>query len=163
MTLPVPAVGDQATAAFADALAYEYNNGFLGDNVASATVTLATATTNYAATSAVTFTLTQTGRVRIVTSCQFTMATGGVDGRYRQQSAYNSGTSATPASATAVGGLFCVAISNVGDLASGFGDGTVLLAAGTYTAYPLVSRNTGGTATDTARSSYTAVYLVGPV
>lgn len=161
MTLTRPAVGDKATAAWADAAADQLNKGgYLNDQSSAGTVTLATAAANVASSATTTFTLTETRRVRIVTSCQFLMSSG-TDGRYRLQSAYNSGSSAVPGSAVSVGALFGNVASAVGDIVSCFGDGTVLLAAGTYTAYALVSRNAGGGATDTARSSYVAVYDCG--
>lgn len=161
MALTPPAVGDKATAVFADAAANQLNNGgFITDATSSSTVTLATAVANVASSATVTFTLTETRRVRIVTSCQFSMASG-TDGRYRLNSAYNSGVSVVLGSAITVGALFGTCITTVGDICSGFGDGTVVLAAGSYTAYALVQRNSGGGATDTARTSYVAVYDCG--
>jgi hypothetical protein len=124
------------------AVAAAAGQGFIGDSAAGAAVTLST-TSAFASTTTVTFTLTSTRRVRI-------MGTIGVQantapGHYSIRAGYNSGSSAVIGSFIGVGGsgfLLTTTTAGGNGAVSGMHEGTVLLTAGTYTAYISITRVT---------------------
>lgn len=134
---------------------------YVGSNSSATGVTLATAGTLVASSAKVTFTLAVQTRVAIDGSIQFSMA-GGTNGVYFSQSGYNSGATATIGSVTRLG---FTGITNIASTTLGLGSvasvGDVLLAAGQYTAYLAVQRNSGGGATDTAVNGYVRVTSIG--
>lgn len=162
MSITVPVTGTPiSSTTFGIAVANQLNNGqFIGDNSTATGVTLASAATFVASSASVTFTLTETRRVRIVGMIQFTM-NGGTNGIYFAQSGYNSGSSAVIASVTRLAFASISSLATTSLKGSCNTDGTVVLAAGTYTAYMAVQRNSGGGATDTAQNGYVAVYDCG--
>lgn len=163
MAVSVPAVGDSATAAYADAVANALNVQVLGDTgtVSAGAPTLST-TSAFAGQATVTFTLAVQTRVRVDVIAQFQGT--GTQGRFLVRPGYNTGSSAVIGSVVQIGFFGSV---QTGSVSGGGGDstsasfGTVLLAPGTYTAYPVVQRASGGTATDVCQSSMTLVTAVG--
>jgi len=144
-------------------LAAQSSLGYYGDQTSAATVTLST-TSAFAGGAAVTFTLSTQRRVRIVCNARFQM-TSGTSGRYQLIAACNSGTTPTIGSAT-LGGLaqsLVLTITSLSGSASLQQEGTILLAAGTYVAYPSLTRLSGGSTTDTVPACYVAVYDAGSV
>jgi hypothetical protein len=163
VAIPLVAVGDKATAAWANAVANFINNLYLGDNTVAGPVTLAT-TALVAGGSSVTVTLAQQTRVRIYTQAMFTMLTA-TNGRYIIRSLYNTGAAVNVATAIQVQNPGAILIPPL--LAGSQGacsastEGTVLLAAGQYTFSPGVQRASGGGATDTAANAYVSVQAIG--
>lgn len=133
------------------AVVQSLGQGLLGYQESSATVTLVSAAVDVAATASVTFTLATQRRIRVDVMCQFSMASG-TSAQYRMQIGYNTGSSVVIGSVTKVGHVACTEITVVGAIQSSGDFTTILLPAGTYTVYPAVQRNSGGSATDTARS-----------
>lgn len=174
MTFPIPssALPDTSlvTAAQLNSKIYGPVNGLGGflygedDGLVSDTVTLSSTADFLAAATFVTFTLAATRRVRVVTAARFQM-TSGASGLYVVTSTYVAGGSATLTGAVKLGqagaNTFVVTVAgNTGTLKGG-AEHSVLLTAGTYTAFPVVSRAAGGSATDTAALAYCAVYDAG--
>ena len=153
MTFPSPfASGTVVTKAQLDSL----GRGFMSETSAGAAVTLSTTgTAPFASSSKITFTLTDTRRVRIVVSCRF--APSGSTGRYNIEPGYNSGSSINLGSATFVGQP---------QLRGGYQHHTGVSAIrGDRTAdrrhvdsVAGLGRVSGGTATDQADTFYIAVY-----
>jgi hypothetical protein len=140
--------------------------GFLGEATGLTTVTLTAGNTNYAAaTTGFVFTLATQRRIRLWSQGQFTMGTGGTLGRYYIRAGYNTGTTPVIANVLYAGTYNHVVVGTVGapGMNSGSTEGTVLLAAGTYCAYPVVQRVSGGTTTDSVLAQNFAVYDVGAV
>lgn len=137
--------------------------GSYGETIDGSAVTLST-TSAFAGAATRTFNLTSQRRVRIVTQTRFQLAAG-TSARYLLQSAYNAGSSASIGSATTVGTAASQVLSIIGVNGSGtlMQEGTALLAAGTYTAYPSVTRAANGSTTDVATGFYVAVYDAGSV
>lgn len=161
MPITSPAVGDQATAAWAVSVAAQLNaGGWIGGNTSASTVTLST-TSAFAGLGSKTFTLTEQRRVRIYVNVEYDPATA-VIATYQTIAGYNSGSSAVIGSFTQAGMPFSINYATVRPF-NGAVEGTVLLAAGTYTAYASVKRVSGGTATDTAGPFQVDVYDVGSV
>ena len=133
---------------------------FYGEGNSTSSVTLSS-TADFAGLGAVTFTLSVQRRVKITTMATFIPATA-VQAGYRVQSAYNTGSSAVIGSVVKIGQQCAV---DDGDATtrnrSGVAVGTVLLTAGTYTAYGAVARPAGGAATDTATNFYVLVEDLG--
>lgn len=130
--------------------------GFLGGSTASGTTNPGTSGANVPASAQYVFTLPVQRRVRIVTSGTFTSATA--PARYFLISAYNAGgTAGTP---IVVGTTRSVTNQATGSAGAntGYGDGTVLLAANTYIAYPATQRSSGGAAGDTCGVNSVDVY-----
>jgi hypothetical protein len=139
--------------------------GFVGETVSGSSVTLASAATKVAAAASVTWVVPAglTGRYKITTSAQFVPASA-TNGRYLVQSSYNASGSVSIGSTIGVGQAIAVLTNN--SLAGGGPTGspaigTVLLTAGTYTAYPAVTRSSGGNAADTVNTPYVLVEHVG--
>lgn len=140
--------------------------GFLyGDSANTSNATLATLSANVAGLATVTFTLPVQRRVRIVTGARYALGTT-TNGRMTIIPGYNTG--ATPVIGSAVlltNGQYHISnFSSTGGAAgslSGTTEASVLLAAGQYTAYAVVSRASGGSASDAAAVFYTAVYDAG--
>lgn len=156
MAITRPSVGDQATAAWADSVADALNNPFLGEASSVSILTLST-TSAFAGLATETFTLIQQTRVEIKTVARCKGTSGG---RIQVQSAYNTGSSANIATAVLLGQPFDCGSDANSLWSSGFGIGTALLAAGTYTAYASLKRFAGA-ATDTADDFYVSVLAVG--
>lgn len=162
MSIATPAVGDKATAAWANGVATAVNSlGFINDSIAGAAVTLST-TSAFASTTAVTFTLTAQTRVRIDVVAVYVMASG-TSGRYLARAAYNTGSSPVIGSAITPGqaGVAIATVTGGNGAPSANTFGTALLAAGTYTAYVSVQRSAGGSATDTAQNFDVLVTAIG--
>lgn len=164
MAIPLPAVGDKASASWADAVAAAINAPVLGDVSTSAAVTLATAATDVAGTAQVTFTLPVQTRVKISVVCRYLLGST-TAGRAVLQAAYNSGGAAAIGSVVKIG-AFASSFNNSAIIgATGASSvttfATVLLAPGTYTAYGAVQRGSGGSASDTASVFGTLVEAVG--
>lgn len=143
--------------------------GFLygeAEGTGSNSVTLASTVTNYLVpTSSVTFTLASQRRVRIKVSARFQAGAAPVD--YVVYATYVAGSSATLTGATTLGQTGANQVFTTITAASGavtsHAEHSVLLAAGTYTAFPVAVRSAGGGASDFAAFGYCAVYDAGNV
>jgi hypothetical protein len=140
--------------------------GFVDESLTGTSVVLST-TAAKAAGANVTFVVPTglTGRYKITTSAQFVPASA-ANGRYLLQSSYNTGGSVVIGSAVSVGQAIALTTDNTaagGGPAGNTAVGTVLLTAGTYTAYPVVTRNAGGNSSDTANTPYVLVEHIGVV
>lgn len=138
--------------------------GIYDEDDGTGTVTLATLGANLqSAATSITVTTTGQRRFRVVASALF--QSGTAIGMYHCVPAYNTGGSVVVASAIAIGnGGYCsTPATGTGGRVTTGADHSVLLAAGTYTFYPLVRRHAGGSATDTADIGYIAVYDEGSV
>lgn len=139
---------------------------YYGENISGSTVPLTTAATNVAGAASVTFTLTQQRRVKITVEASYRLGTT-TGGQMRMLPGYNSGSSVVIGSATTIGVTgYCRNDSATTGINGANGSttfGTVLLPAGTYTAYAVVQRAVGGSASDVAASFYTLVEDVGAV
>lgn len=146
------------------AIAAAAGQGFIGDSSAGSPVTLSS-TSAFASTTTVTFTLTSTRRVRLVGSIGIQANTA--PGHYSIRVGYNAGSSAVIGSFVNVGSPgFLMSTSTAGGngAVSGVHEGTVLLTAGTYTAYLSIVRGTGtGGVTDVTLWPYVAVSDIGAV
>jgi hypothetical protein len=145
-------------------LADQTPQGFVTEAASGGSVTLATAGVPVAGAAAATFTLTTQRRVRIEVNAQFIMSSG-TNGRYWVKADYNAGSSPLIGSVTEIGRRGVVVLTATGSAgaASAFTAGSVLLPAGTYTAYGSCTRSSGGSGSDTAAGEfYVAVYDVGP-
>lgn len=133
--------------------------GFIDDTEDTTPVTLSTTSAMTAASQV--FTLASQRRVRIESMANFNLSAAGT-AQYACRSAYNTGSSTVASTATQFGfiGRCSTATASTNGECSADSDGTVLLAAGTYTALCLVFRVSGGFAADTCPSSYIAVYDV---
>ena len=152
------AAQDIATKNYVDASA----GRLYGENENTTTLLMAAASTNYIVPSvSVTFTLTVQRRVRIVCAARMDAASGATSAM-QFQCAYVAGSSATLTGATLLGNA-SMGSTNVasGLFARMREEHTVLLAAGTYTAFGVASRVNGG-ASDVLRGGYCAVYDAGP-
>jgi hypothetical protein len=143
---------------------YGEQEGTSGNNV-----TLVTNATDYLVpvsvpTTKLTFTLTTQRRVRIIVSYRPNMASG-TGGAYTVRAGYVAGSTATLTGAVILGqpGSNQIFIAGIGGTfaVTVRGEHTVLLAAGTYTVFPVAQRPVGGGNTDTANLGYVAVYDVG--
>lgn len=129
-------------------------------------VTLSSSSTNFLVpiTTPATFSLTSTRRVRILVTARFNTASG-TPGTYTIYAAYVTGTSATLSGSVRLGiagAQQCLATATGGGGSpTGTAEHSVLLAAGVYTAFPIVQRVANGSATDTALLGYCAVYDMG--
>lgn len=137
------------------------SGGYLGDANSGASITLST-TSDFAGNGGQTFTLSSTRRVLILTIARYQIASSA--GRMTVQSGYNSGTSPSIGSVMKVGqGSFVTCtVTGLNGTASVPAFGTALLSAGTYTAYPVVTR-VGGSTTDLANTFGTLVLDMGSV
>lgn len=133
--------------------------GFLGELEDATPVTLST--TSATTSASLVFTLAASRRVRIISMANFNLSAAGT-AQYACRSAYNTGSSTVASTATQFGfiGRCSTATASTNGECSADSDGTVVLAAGTYTAIALVFRVSGGFAADTCPSSYIAVYDV---
>jgi hypothetical protein len=144
-----------------------YVGGFLygeSEGQSTDTVTMAATATNYLVpATAVTFTLSQQRRVRIVGAAR--MQSGTVVGNYTARVAYVSGGTATLTGATILGvdGANQVTTPGTGSGSAMKADAehSAVIAAGTWTAFVVGRRATGGSATDLAALGYCAVYDAG--
>lgn len=161
MSINVPAVGDAASASWADAVATLLNNQFLGENLNSGTVTLSTLNA-FAGLATVTFTLAVQSRVRIDVQALY-KPQAAVVARYVTQAGYNSGSSAAIGSFVGVGQPFSDGDDGTVQWRSGYSFGTALLPAGTYTAYAAIQRASGGSATDIVTLFQVDAMLIGVV
>lgn len=137
---------------------YGEDEGLSSDNV---TVS-ATGTNFIVPATTVTFTLSQQRRVRIKTTCRYTAVTSNAAAVHL--AAYVAGSSATLTGAVLLGqqgANQCIVTPGVTNSVSLNAEHSVLLAAGTYTAFPVVNKAVGGAATDTAQLGYCAVYDAG--
>ncbi len=125
------------------------------------TVTLTTGGTNFIVpVGTVTFTLAVQRRVRIVGQVRYDAGTTAAAAQ--MQVAYVAGASATLTGAVLLGqGGGQEQTVPVSSIANFTKEHSVLLAAGQYTAFVVVQRVVGGTATDLGRAAYCAVYDVG--
>jgi hypothetical protein len=143
------------------AIAAAAGQGYIGETTTGAAVTLTT-TSAFASTASITFTLTTTRRIRIDTMAVYIAGTA--PGHAAFTSGYNSGASAVIGSFIQVGqrSLATTTIAGGNGAVSSWSGGTVLLTAGTYTAFISCQRTTGG-ATDTASNFYVLVTDIGAV
>jgi hypothetical protein len=138
------------------------NSNFYGQQTSSTAVTLST-NAAFAGSASVTVTLTEQRRIKVDVQAIFVMASG-TNGRYLLYAGYNTGGSVTIGAVTGIGYALPQVIAATAQSSSGWGQcGTVLLAAGTYTFYPVVQRSSGGSATDTAVNHQIIVYDMGNV
>jgi hypothetical protein len=158
MTITSPAVGDKATASWADAVAAALNTPLQGETTTGAAVPLST-NAGFASTATVTFTLAVQTRVRIEGDVDYNNSAG-VAARYATQAGYNSGASAVIGSFIGVGRARYV-IGSIAGALSGWAFGSVLLSPGTYTAYLSVARFSGGNAADTASLFHLSALAIG--
>lgn len=135
--------------------------GIESETVTGSTITLST-TSRFAAGATATFVLTATSRIKITTSAQYVPATT-TSGRCTVQSGYNTGSSVVIGSFVGVGQAIAVISSSTLGPTGTVAVGTVVLAAGTYIAYPGVTRVSGGSATDTTNTPYVLVEHIGVV
>jgi hypothetical protein len=145
------------------AVAAAAGQGYVGESTTGAAVTLST-TSAFASTTSVTFTLTATRRIRIDTNAAYIMNTG-TSGHCNLRAGYNSGSSPVIGSFTGVGQQAVVTTTTTGSggAVSGACFGTVLLTAGTYTAYISCTRSVGGGATDSVTAFDVLVTDIGAV
>jgi hypothetical protein len=144
-----------------------YVGGFLygeAEGLSTDTVTLtATATDFIVPVANVTFVLSQQRRVRIVVRTRYAANTA--PGSCDIYPTYVAGGSATLTGATKLGNpntdRIIVNGTGAGAAVTGTAEHTVLLAAGTWTAFCVANRFGGGSATDVAGSGYCAVYDAG--
>src|SRR4051812_36482611 len=138
--------------------------GEYGRSTAATAVTLTALTTDFAGAASVTFTLASTRRVRIDTWAAYRLqsATGG---RMTLMCAYNTGSSVVLGSAVQLGINQGIAnftgttgITGQSSVSNAY---SVLLTAGTYTAYGVVQRASGGNAADIAAGFITIVTDMG--
>jgi hypothetical protein len=152
--------GTVVTKAQLDALKDAINalpRGFVGDSQSNTAVTLATSGGGaFASPNKVTFTLTDTRRIQIYAQAKYNPS--GSTGRMSIQGAYNTGSSISLGSATLIEQP---GSSGGGTVGGSTVEGTVLLPAGTYTAFAAVGRVTAGSGTDTADTWLVAVYDMG--
>jgi hypothetical protein len=161
MTLPLTnpfTTGAVVTKTMLDSLVNSTNAtafGYLGFNQSTSTVTLATVATDFAGLGPVTFTLASQRRVLILTMAAYRLATVNAAGRMTCEVGYNSGSSASIGSVSKPGSpghtyTTSAVQTGVNTSSSAYAFAVVLLAAGTYTAYPVVNRQNGGNGADTA-------------
>jgi hypothetical protein len=160
MTLPLSSpftTNTVVTKAQLDALVASINalpRGYINETQSNTAVTLATfGGATFASPNKVTFTLTDTRRVRIYGQARY--APSGSTGRMSLQAGYNTGSSIALGSVVLVGQP---GSTGGGATASVTSEGSVLLTPGTYTAYAAVGRVSTGTATDVADTWDVAVY-----
>ena len=163
MSITVPSSGDDfSSSLFGDPVANTLNGFMLGSATSTTSVTLST-TSAFAGSATVTFTLSAQTRVKITTLA--TMVPNGTSSaRYDVQAGYNSGSSASIGSVVKVGIPFLIGIEGGGTTGrnqTGIALGTVLLSAGTYTAYASITRTSGGDAGDAFNSFQTLVEFCG--
>lgn len=140
--------------------------GFLygeAEGASTDTVTITATSTDFIVpASAVTFTLAQQRRVRIITAYRYTAITNAAT--VVCYATYVAGSSATLTGAVKLGQPAANELQ-IPSAATAAGtvraEHSVLLAAGTYTAFPVVNKPVGGTASDTAYLGYCAVYDAG--
>lgn len=134
--------------------------GYMGSTASVTTTTITTGATYTACSAVFTFTLTTQRRVRVAVSSDVQVTTA--PARYLIRPAYNTGSSVTtpiPFGQPISLGLTATGVNGIcGDT----NEWTVVLAAGTYTAYCVVYRLSGGSATDLSVSNWVQVYDVGP-
>lgn len=142
-------------------LAAQVSGGYLGDANSGSSIALST-TSDFAGNGSQTFTLSTTRRVLILTIARYQITS--TAGRMTVQSGYNTGTSPSIGSVVKVGqGSFVTCtVAGINGTQSVPAFGTALLAAGTYTAYPVVTRVNGST-TDLANTFGTLVLDMGSV
>ena len=131
------------------------------------TVTLATLGADaLVPNSAVTVTTTVQRRFRVMTAAAFTMASG-TAGAYVLYASYVAGASATLTGAVKLGqtgaNQCLTTITAGGGRVTETAEHTVLLAAGTWTFFPIAQRSASGSATDTAAAGHCIVYDAGNV
>lgn len=141
--------------------------GFLygeAEGLTTDTVTLnATATDFIVPVANVTFVLSTQRRVRIVVRTRY--AAGTAVGNCDIYPTYVAGSTATLTGATKLGSVNTDRIvapnTTAANAPTGTSEHSVLLAAGTWTAFCVANRFSGGSATDVAGSGYCAVYDAG--
>lgn len=137
--------------------------GFIGESInTTGGPAMTTVGTYYAGGPSCTFTLATQRRVRIfVTGTPVTAS--GAPAHYGLRAVYTPG--ATVGAQTTVGSTSAITNGVAGGSSANSGptEGTVLLAAGTYTAFVAAARTSGGAATDALNNSYVSVYDVGAV
>lgn len=143
------------------------SGGFLlaeTDGTGSTTMSTGPGSTRYlVGTSGATFVLSAQRRVRIAVGAN-RYTSGSATGLYRLEVGYVAGSSATlsgatfltsnQAATTTTGSAGAMSINT---------EHSVLLAAGTWTAFPAATKVNSGSATDTVAGGYTAVYDAGNV
>lgn len=137
------------------------------DGTTANTVTLATVSTDFLVpAAAVTVTTTVQRRFRVLTAAGFTMASG-TAGAYALYASYVAGASATLTGAVKLGqtaaNTCLTTIVGGGGRVTETAEHTVLLAAGTWTFFPIGQRTASGSATDTASLGHCIVYDSGNV
>lgn len=156
-----PAPGKPIPASWGDEVS---DSGLLGEQTGNTAVVVATLATSYASSIAVTFTLATQRRVEIRGIARSNLGTT-ANSRFSLNAAYNSGSTAVIGSAITCGQVNTLynasAIAGGNGAMSGWVEGTVLLPAGTYTAYLQLQRATGGSATDSFNAFGVKVYDVG--
>lgn len=172
MTLPLTSpftTGAQVTKAQLDQLVAAINSagfGYAGDRFDTGTVTMPATGTNYAGSASVTITVPPSTQRRYKVTCQAKFTANTVPVRFVMWCGYNTGASANVNAASAVTSSSAASVSPPG---TGSGDATTgtvvaafLLTAGTYTFYPVLSRNAGSN-TDSATNFYVLVEDIGAV
>lgn len=140
--------------------------GVWGEANSATTVALATVSVDVASTASVTFTLPVQRRVVIHVLANFNLGTT-TNGGFAVQPAYSVGSSPNIASMTKLGRA--ARQNNTSGATSTFWSssatalGSVVLAAGTYTAFGACTRTVGGSATDAAGPFEVLVFDSGPV
>lgn len=146
--------------------------GFLGEASSASSVTLNALGTQFAGLAQVTFTLPVQRRVRITVAGRYLLGATPTTGRMVMQAVYSPGATASIATAVVPNAAGFSTVFNNSGTAGANGStsttnvATALLAAGTYTAYAAVNRNSqspGGSNDDTANAWYTLVEDIGAV
>lgn len=132
--------------------------GLLGETGSTSTVTIAT-TAATGLTASVIFTLATQRRVRIAVGGNVQVATAPAS--YNLRAGYNAGSGVGTPSVVGFGSTFQVSATGTAGINGAFTEGSILLPAGTYTAYATVTRLSGGSATDVGQRNTIAVYDVG--
>ena len=174
MTLPVPHVNPNSGGSSStqnnmiDAI-NSLPRGYMDDAIDwNTNVTLSTVATDFAGTaaSAVTFTLTETRRVKITVQARFVPnGAAATHGNYSVQVGYNTGTAINLGSVTksALRALIDINSTQTGDNGSSaqVAWSVPLLTAGTYTVYAVARREQGGDPADYATGWHTLVEDIG--
>lgn len=139
--------------------------GYLDSGTSIGTVTLATVGADVAGLGVATFTLATQRRVLLLAMARYSLGSSPTAGRMTVQVGYNSGSSSSIGSVTKVGTSGHVynnsGVTGINGSSSAYGFAAVLLAAGTWAAYPVVTRQNGGSNDDVASSFATYALDVG--
>lgn len=163
MSISTPSVGDSLSAGWGDDVANALNNLVLGDNTDPGGVTIGAVGAITNAGAKATVTLAKTTRVEAHVHCMFNLASGS-SGRYTCRPYFNSGTSGSwSAGSTSMGFVdaVCITVPGVSGASSCDTAFDVLLPAGTYTFFPGISRDAGGSSSDTYGNNFVRVKFAG--